>query len=138
MINYSIIYINRLSSWYGVSFVALNCFLTDQHQRANIGDSLSSALPISCCVPQGSLFGPLLFTLHTTPLSSVINSHNLNHHLCADDTHNYISFSTSDINCSLSQLINCRNDIFNSMTESTLKLNADKTGFHTIGTQRQR
>ena len=37
------------------------------------------------------MLGPLLFTLYTTPLSSVTNRHHLGHDLNADDTLIYIS-----------------------------------------------
>ena len=82
--------------------------------------------------------GPLLVTLYTTPLSLVINRHHLSHHLYADDTQIYISLSTSDASSSLQQIRTCIDDIFCWMTESRLKLNADKTEFLIIGTHRQR
>ena len=113
-INHSIL-MDRLSVWYGVSGIALSWFrsyLSGRHQRVKIGDCFSSPLNISCGVPQGSVLGPLLFTLYTTPLSLVINRHHLSHHLYADDTQIYISLSTSDASSSLQQLRTCIDDIF--------------------------
>ena len=129
-----------LSLWYGVSGTALSWFssyLTDRQQRVKIADCLSTSLPTSCGVPQCSVLGPFLFTIYSTPLSSVIQSHSLDHHLHADDTEIYISLATPDTNHSLNQLSDCLQDIFHWMNDSKLKLNTDKTEFLIIGTQRQ-
>ena len=131
------ILIKRLSLWYGISGTALNWFLsylTGRHQTIKIANCFSAALPTSCGVHQGSVLGPLLFTLYATPLNSVIQNHNLGHHLYADDTQIYISLATSDTSRSLNQLSDCLQDIFLWMTDSKLKLNADKTEFLIIGT----
>ena len=86
IIGHSIL-IKHLSMWYGISGTALSWFssnLTDRYQRVKIGNCFSATLPTSCGVPQGSVLGPLLFTLCTTPLSSVIQTHKLDHHLYTD------------------------------------------------------
>ena len=83
----------HLSMWYGISGTALTWFLSylvDRYQRVKIANCFSAALPTSCGVYQGSVLGPF-FLLYTTPLSSVIQIHNLDHHLYADDTQIYLS-----------------------------------------------
>jgi len=76
--------------------------------------------------------------LYTTPLSSLIHSHKLDHHLYADDTQVYISLSTADTDLSLKQLSDCLSDISGWMANNKLRLNANKTDFIIIDTLRQR
>ena len=83
-------------------------------------------------------FRPLLFTLYTTTLSSLIHSHTLDHHLYAYDTQVYIALSTADTDLSFKQLGHCLSDISGWMMNNKLRLNSSKTDFIILGTSRQR
>ncbi len=132
---------NCLSTWFGISGSALTWFssyLSDRKQKIKILDCFSKPESLKFGVPQGSVLGPVLFTLYTTPLSYVIGNHNLKHHLYADDTQIYISLHAKETTNSLSQLKLCLQDVYLWMTQNKLKLNPDKTEFLLIGNKIQR
>ena len=81
--------------------------LTDRCQRIKLGDCLSSKADLKFGVPQGSVLGPLLFTLYTTPLSSMICEHAIPHHLYADDSQLYVSFASGNSAGALNGLQSC-------------------------------
>ena len=135
------ILLRRLDDWFGVTGKALNWFksyLTGRCQRINIGDCLSSKADLKFGVPQGSILGPLLFTLYTTPLSNTISGHTIPHYLYADDSQLYVSFASGDSAAALNGLQPCLASVQSWMSTNKLKLNPDKTEFLLIGNERQR
>ena len=82
--------LGRLSLEYGLSGSVLKwvtSYLTNRRESVKIHDTLSSERQLLYGVPQGSVLGPVLFTLYTAPLSKIISAFSsLSHHLYADDT----------------------------------------------------
>ena len=77
------------------------------------------------------------FILYTTPLSTIIPSFVINHHLYADDTHIYMSLSVSNAKESLANSPHCVMAVSAWMTGSKMKLNPSKTEFLLIGIKLQ-
>ena len=70
------ILLERLSSWFGITSTALSwvkSYLLNRSFYVSIDGSVSSVYQLLYGVPQGSVLGPLLFILYTTPLSTVIS-----------------------------------------------------------------
>ena len=97
--------LSRLTEWFGIDDVVLQwvrSYLTGRSQLVKVNGVLSTPQLLLSGVPQGSELGPLLFTMYTTPLSSILTAFGLKHHLYADDTQIYTSFVAEDIT-----LFNC-------------------------------
>ena len=92
----------------------------------------SESMSLKFGVPQGSVLGPILFTLYTCPLSQICAKHVL-YHLYADDQQIYLSFKPgptgvqSAQNDCILQTVRCIEEIRNWMAMNMLKLNDDKT-----------
>eukprot|EP00057_Strongylocentrotus_purpuratus_P019197 XP_011673671.1 PREDICTED: uncharacterized protein LOC100891953 [Strongylocentrotus purpuratus] len=87
--------LERLREDFGIEATALQWFesyLNDRRQAVVINGKLSPETTLSYGVPQGSVLGPLLFTLYITPLGSIIQRHGLSAHFYADDTQLYLTF----------------------------------------------
>ena len=87
-IDHSIL-LKRLDITFGVRGTALAwiaSYVSGRSQCVLVDGSLSDPCPLLYGVPQGSVLGPILFTLYAQPLSDVIGSHGCDYHKYADDT----------------------------------------------------
>ena len=134
------ILIHRLSTWFGITDVAISWFwsyLANRHFVVSAAEHKSSTFLLSCGVPQGSVLGPILFIMYTTPLSSLLSNTGINHHLYADDTQLFISFSPSSYPTSIIQLQSAIAQVSSWMSSNLLVLNPTKTEFLVIGNPQQ-
>ena len=123
-------------SWFGFTDTVLSwiqSYLSSRSFTVDINGIKSPPSKLLYGVPQGSVLGPLLFILYTTPLSSLISQSSVNHKLYADDTQLFLSFSADTFSENILLLQNTISNISSWMASNFLSLNPTKTEFLLIG-----
>ena len=114
-------------------------YLTKCYQCVKIGSTLSNLKKLLFGIPQGSVLGPLLISLYTSPLNTLIGRHKgVNFHFYAENTQLYVHLSHRNASAPFDKLNRCLQDVKEWMSASKLKLNPDKTEFILFGSKKQR
>ena len=121
---------------YGVDQTTLcwfQSYLTNHIQRCLVNGNLSDSLDINCGVPQGSLFGPLLFLIYINDLPNCLSE--ATPRMYADDTNITV---VSDSVTEIEQMIN--NELGNLrewLLANRLSVNVAKTEIMFIGSRQK-
>jgi len=129
------ILLTRATKLFGISGLALHwleSYLTDRAAFVKYNNNNSPTVRISSGVPQGSILGPILFSLYVSPIGSIITGMGASYHQYADDTQLYIELNpTHD---SASQLTACADCLNLWFLRNNLMLNTSKTDCILFGT----
>ena len=135
------ILLERLSSSFSITGSALSLlssYLANRTQSVSVNGHSSLPSPMHTGVPQGSVLGPLLFTLYTTPLGHILSATPISYHFYADDTQLYISFESSKADDSFTIISSVLDSVHAWFISNRLSVNPSKTEYLIIGTHQQR
>ena len=112
-----------LNKWVSILGSALNWFsfyISDRKCQVLIDNFMSSSAPILCGVLQGSILGPILFSLYMLPLGNLISQFNcISRHCYVDDLQLYFSFKHNNM-ANISTLHDCMTDCYQGLDVSQL------------------
>lgn len=100
-------------------------YLYNRNQRVRLAGSLSGALSVTRGVPQGSILGPLLFSIYTSQIFGGIQY--CSSHIYADDTQLYYSFPPSDWRAAVHCLNSDLKKLYESSVAHSLTINPAKS-----------
>ena len=121
--------VHILHTDFGITDAVLQCFssyMTDRTHYISLSNHCSALAPVHSGVPQGSVLGPMLFTIYIKPLSAINDTHSITHHSFADDIQLQMSAPPDRISDLLHSMQSCISDVKAWATANMLKLNDNK------------
>ena len=120
----------RFSLRYGITGTALNWFrsyFSNRTKSVVINGSASAPSVLTEGVPQGSVMGPLCFSMYTAPLEDVIEKCGISKIIYADDTQIYVSIPKCTSRATvIAQIESCLCQVQEWSLQNSLKLNLGK------------
>lgn len=104
----------------------IDAFLLDQQIF------LSSSVPLSCGIPQGSFLGPIMFSIYMCPLGCILKKSGISFHHYADDMQIYLPLIYENTH-PVYKILQCLEEIKNWMLANYLKLNTAKSEVRLMG-----
>ena len=108
----------------GIDSFFFRQYLGNRTQSVRVGDSLSSKLNVNFGVPQGSILGPILFTIYVNDLGTQVNDCLLVQY--ADDTQFILSNSVENLPELIRKTEETLNKIKRYFNKTGLQPNMDK------------
>ena len=109
-------------------------FLTNRTMRVKINESFSDIYRLEFGIPQGSVLGPVLFSIYVRSIYKLVEQHGFDIKGFADDHQLYVSFTPGFqhhyLGLKINRIINILNDWMGSFF---LKLNTEKTQIIVFG-----
>ena len=111
----------------GSPFKWLMSSITDRTSSVKINDFISPPTKILKGVSQGSVLGPLLFSIYLRPISNIIRKyHNIYYHIYTDDIQLLLKLTIDSMN-SNSELSDCTSEITHWLLTNDFLVNTSKT-----------
>ena len=111
----------------------ITSYLSGRSQKVVTSSGESCFETVINGVPQGSVLGPLLFTILVSDIGDVIKRGK--YHLYADDTQLYYKCKVEQANATIAHINSDLQNIFDYSKRNCLKLNASKSKFIVIGSR---
>ena len=124
--NIIIIIIKRLKISFGIDG-PVSSYLSNRTQFIQLGQSKSWISPCTTEIPQGSVLGPLIFSLFISPVSSIAAFHKVSQQQYADDTQLFIAISQSNSDTSIASIQTALLSLYSWFSYNGLALNLEKS-----------